>query len=78
MKNFTKKFWEDLMERAIRTFCQSLIAVGLAGASDLISVDWINALSVAALATIISALTSIASSNVGDSGTASLIKKEEE
>ncbi|PGS81621.1 holin [Bacillus cereus] len=68
-----KKFIKDLAERAIKTFCQSLIAVGLAGATDLMSVDWMNALSIAGLATVVSILTSIASSKVGDD-TASVVK----
>lgn len=61
-----KTFVKDLLERAVKTFCQSLIAVGLAGATDVLSVDWGNALSVAALATIVSILTSVASSKIGD------------
>ncbi|MFC4652626.1 holin [Lactococcus nasutitermitis] len=72
-----KTFIKDLAERAVKTFCQSLIAVGLAGATDLLSVDWLNALSVAGLATLVSVLTSIASSKIGDD-TASIVKTTEE
>jgi len=66
MKNFIK----DTIERAIKTFAQSLIAVGLVGATDIVHADWINALSIAALAAVISILTSIVSSNFGDPSTA--------
>lgn len=74
---FTKKFIKDLAERAIKTLCQSLIAVGLAGATDLMSVDWLNALSVAGLATVISILTSVVSAIPGDD-TASLVNNKKE
>lgn len=68
MKNFIK----DTIERAVKTFAQSLIGVGLVDAKDIMYGGWINALSIAALATVISILTSIASYNFGDSGTAGL------
>ena len=71
------KFFKDLAERAVKTFCQSLIAVGLAGATDLLSVDWLNALSVAGLATLISVLMSIASLSIGDE-TASVVNVQKE
>lgn len=73
MKNLLK----DIAERAIKTFAQSLVAVGLAGATDLLSVDWVNALSIAGLATLVSVLTSIASSKIGDD-TASVVNTKEE
>ncbi|MFR0820336.1 MAG: holin [Lactococcus lactis] len=72
-----KTFFKDLAERAIKTFAQSLVAVGLAGATDLLSVDWINALSVAGLATVVSILTSLASGIPGDN-TASLVNNKKE
>ncbi len=73
MKNLLK----DIAERAVKTFAQSLVAVGLAGATDLLSVDWVNALSVAGLATLVSILTSVASSKIGDD-TASVVNTKEE
>jgi hypothetical protein len=73
MKNLLK----DIAERAVKTFAQSLVAVGLAGATDLLSVDWVNALSVAGLATLVSILTSIASSKIGDD-TASVVNNGED
>lgn len=73
MKNLLK----DIAERAIKTFAQSLVAVGLAGATDLLSVDWVNALSVAGLATLVSILTSVASSKIGDD-TASVVNNSED
>ncbi len=57
---FSTAFARALLERAVRTFAQSLVAVGLVGATDVLNANWTEALSVAALATILSALTSIA------------------
>jgi len=68
----TKQFWIDAAERAVKTFAQALLAVlTVQGVSDLLSVDWSRALSVAALATVISFLTSLLSLRLGKSGTAS-------
>lgn len=61
MSFLTATFWKAAGERAVKTFAQSLIAVGLAGATDLLAVDWGNALSVAGLATVLSVLTSVGS-----------------
>jgi len=56
-----KTFVIDMIERAIRTFAQSLIAILAVGATDIIHVNWISALSTALLATVISLLTSLSS-----------------
>lgn len=74
---FTNKtFWKDTLERAIKTFAQSLVAVGLSGATGVLDVDWVNALSVALLATLVSVFTSIGSGTVGDDS-ASAVKLQE-
>ena len=72
----TKSFLKDLAERAIKTFCQSLLAVGFAGATDLMSVDWLNALSVGAMAMIVSVVSSVVSAIPGDES-ASLVNNKE-
>ena len=56
---WTPSFWRGLGERAIKTFCQSLVAIIGVGAIGVLDVDWAGALSVAALATVVSVLTSI-------------------
>ena len=56
----TREFWEGTAERAIKTFAQSLLGVLMGGASGLLDVDWVAALSVAGLATVGSVLTSLA------------------
>ena len=63
-----KAFWKASAERAAKTFAQSLIAVGLVGATGVLDVDWVGALSAAALATLLSVLSSVASSEVGGEG----------
>ncbi len=71
----TSQFWTDTAERAVKTFAQALLAVlTVQGVSDVLDVDWGRALSVAALATIISVLTSLLSLKLGNSGTASATK----
>lgn len=70
---WTKQFWVDSAERAIRTFAQALIAVLGAGAVNILTTDWTQALSVAAGAALLSLLMSIASSGVGIKGSPSLL-----
>lgn len=61
-----KVFLKDTAERAVKTFAQAFVAVLLAGGTSLLDVDWMNALSVAGLAFVISIFTSIGSGAVGD------------
>lgn len=70
---WTQPFWRDALERAIRTFAQALLALigtDLVGVTEL---DWPTMLMVGATAAIVSVLTSIVATGVGDRGTASLI-----
>lgn len=67
MKNYTTTaFWSDTAERAIKTAAQTLLGVLTTGAVGLLDVDWANAASITALATLISILTSIASAGSTD------------
>ncbi|MFR1821496.1 MAG: holin [Lactococcus petauri] len=75
---FTKTFWKDTLERAVKTFMQALIAAAATGVTGLLDVDWANALSVAGLATLISVGTSFGGFKAGDTGTASMVKLNEE
>lgn len=64
---FTKDFWVDTFERAIRTACQAALSAGVVGGVGLFQVDWLNVCSVALVAAIASVLTCVASSGKTDS-----------
>lgn len=63
-------FWNATIERAIRTFAQTLAALIGAGAINVIDIDWPANLGIAATAALLSVLTSIAASGVGEPGPA--------
>lgn len=67
----TRDYWLDTAERAIKTFVQGLLAYFTAGAIDVLSADWGEALTVAGTAAFLSLLTSLLSLKLGNSGTAS-------
>ena len=68
------KFFKSLLERAVKTFAQALVAIlTVDGVTDLLSVGWAGALSAAGLAALVSVLTSIASSPFGDPESPSLV-----
>lgn len=70
----TKVFWADLAERVIATFAMSLAAVLSAGGFlGLFNVSWLDALSVAGMAALLSALKGIAAAGVGREDSASLV-----
>ncbi len=75
---FTKTFWKDTAERAVKTFVQSLIAAAAAGATGVLDVDWVNAFSVAGLATLISVGTSVGGIKAGEASTAGYVKLNKE
>lgn len=70
---FTKTFWTDAIERAVKTVAQALIAVVAATNFDWISADWRAIASTAATAGVLSLLSSIASDRFGVAGTPSVL-----
>lgn len=68
----SKQFWQDLGERAVKTFAQTMVAA-LAVGVPIWEMDWVSALGIAAGATALSALTSIASAGVRSPESASLV-----
>lgn len=64
---FTKDFWVDTFERAIRTACQAALSAGVVGGVGLFQVDWMNVCGIALVAAIASVLTCVASSGKTDS-----------
>jgi ammonia channel protein AmtB len=69
---FTQTFWKSAIERAIRTFCQTLVAVVGASQFDWMSADWQSLLVTSGIAAGLSVLTSVAGVNIGDKGSASV------
>lgn len=55
-----KTFIKDALLRALRTFCQTLVALIGADQVSIVDLDWVGMLSVAATAAVVSILTSIA------------------
>ncbi|MFJ9173107.1 holin [Streptomyces sp. NPDC102360] len=61
-------FWKATAERAIRTFAQALAAVLVAGATNLLDVDWPAALGTAGLAALLAVLTALGTAGIGPHG----------
>lgn len=61
---FSREFVLAAAERAVKTFCQALAAIFVAGVTVL-NIEWQQALAVAGTAALLSILTSVASSHVG-------------
>ena len=74
----TRRFWVDAAERAIRTFAQALIGAITAGLVVTDAAQWKAAGIAAAVAALISLLTSVAASGVGDQSTPSLLPTVEQ
>jgi len=64
----TSAFWAATGERAVKTFAQTLIALIGAGAISIVAIPWPDNLGIAATATLLSVLTSLVSSTVGNPG----------
>lgn len=62
---FTKTFWKQALERAIKTAAQAAAALLTANGTGLLDVDWGTVASVSGLAALASVLTSIVTSGVG-------------
>ena len=70
-----KSFWIDAAERTIRTIAQSLLALMGTDALGIVGLDWMQMGSVAIGAGLMSLLTSIVATGIGDKGTAELVRK---
>jgi len=56
----TKDFWKAALIRAIKTFAQAMVAQIGAGSVGIVAFDWAGALSVSAMAAVLSIFTSLA------------------
>lgn len=74
---FTADFWKQAIERAVKTAAQAVILfLGADQAFDVVTVNWGNALGIAAGGAVLSLLTSIVSAPFGGDdvkGTPSLV-----
>ncbi len=73
---WTYRFWQFALERAVKTFAQSLLAVLGVSGIGLLSVPWSTALSTAGMAAMLSVLTSVASEPLGEDNTPSLLSSD--
>ena len=73
----TRRFWIDAAERAVRTFAQALVAVLVAGFVVTDAAAWGEALLSAAVAALVSLLTSVAASGMGDPESPSFVDEGE-
>ena len=56
----TKDFWKAALVRAVKTFAQAMVAQIGAGSIGVVQFDWLGALSVSAMAAVLSIFTSLA------------------
>lgn len=71
----SRSFWRAAAERAIRTFAQAFLALAGFQAFDVLHADWPTLLGVSTGAAVLSLMTSIVASEIGDKGTPSLIEE---
>ena len=70
---FSSRFWKLSAERAVKTFAQVLASVLVAGGVGLLDANWLAALSTAAMAAVVSVLTSVGSLKIGPEDSPSII-----
>jgi hypothetical protein len=76
---FTKHFWMDAAERAVKTFFQVFLAVAIEErVFNAFELDWQQMLGIGLGAALISVATSVVSSRVGHHDNASLIDFDDE
>lgn len=73
---WTKTFWMDATERAIKTLAQVILALGAAGALNAFQVDWVTVIGIGIGAALLSYASSIVSAEIRKTDTASLVKPE--
>jgi hypothetical protein len=73
---FTVVFWKEATERALKTFAQFILTLGVAGTFNVLNVDWTTNLGIALGGALLSYATSIVSANIGpEKGNPSLVKE---
>jgi len=77
MSIFTKKFWIESSERAIKTAAQTFLALDVGESVNLLTIDWVNMLGVAGGAALLSYATSIVSASITKRPSPSLVKEDD-
>ena len=72
---WTKNFWKQAAERAVKTFAQGAGALLVGEGLGLVNVDWATVGSVAGLAAVASILTSVASAPFGEQADPSMVSR---
>ena len=64
----TSRFWVAAVERSIKTWAQSMVALIGANAVAVTDLDWLQLFAVSGTAAVVSLLTSVASAGIGPHG----------
>lgn len=72
----SKEFWTASIERAVKTFAQTTVALIGTNAVGILDIDWAQTASAAGLAAVLSVLTSIGSVNLGPNKGPSLVDEQ--
>lgn len=73
---YNKTFWQDVAERAIKTFAQTFIALVGADTAGMFTIAVVDNFKVSLGAAILSVLSSIGSSKVGDPTSPSILREK--
>lgn len=73
---FTINFWKQAAERALKSAAQGLLGMWALDGFNVLDADWGLAAGVAAGAAVLSLLSSVVTSGVGESGDPSMVTKD--
>lgn len=75
MSIFTKTFWKEATERAVKTAAQAFLALDLGETANVLTIDWPAMLGTAGAAALLSYAFSIVSSSITRRPSPSLVKE---
>ena len=71
---WTKTFWKEATERALKTFAQFILALQAGDALNIFNIDWTQTLGAAVGGVLLSYATSIVSASINKKGSPSLVE----